>query len=54
MLGAGDYWMAPTGVWTPAITVDAGTEILFFREYGDWGFDVAVVRPRPRCEPTSS
>jgi hypothetical protein len=37
---AGDYWMAPTGVYTPQITVKAGTEILYFREYGDWGFDV--------------
>ena len=41
LLGPGDYWMAPTGVWTPEIKVKAGTEILFFREYGDWGFDIA-------------
>lgn len=39
-LVAGDYWMAPTGVYTPPIKVKAGTTILFFREYGDWGFDV--------------
>lgn len=39
-LGAGDYWMAPTGVWTPQLKVTEGTEILLYREYGDWGFDV--------------
>jgi hypothetical protein len=39
-LVAGDYWMAPTGVWTPEITVKEGTEILLYRDYGDWGFDV--------------
>jgi len=39
-LGPGGYWMAPTGVLTPAVSVAPGTEILFFREYGDWGFDV--------------
>jgi hypothetical protein len=49
-LGAGDYWMAPSGVWTPEISVDAGTEILFFREYGDWGFDVAS-SDRPGVRP---
>lgn len=37
----GSYWMAPTGVLTPEISVTAGTEILFFREFGDWGFDRA-------------
>ena len=41
-LGAGGYWMAPTGVYTPPITVKQGTEILFFRDYGDWGFDLAT------------
>ncbi|WP_101759326.1 DUF4437 domain-containing protein [Oceanicoccus sp. KOV_DT_Chl] len=38
MLGEGDYWCAPKGVLTPAIEVKAGTEILLFREYGDWVF----------------
>lgn len=46
VLGEGGYWMAPTGVWTPPLRVKAGTEILYFREYGDWGFDVAD-RDRP-------
>jgi len=36
---AGDYWMAPTGVFTPPVRAKAGTVVLFFREYGDWGFD---------------
>ncbi|MFT5222493.1 MAG: hypothetical protein ACI867_000796 [Glaciecola sp.] len=36
----GGYWQAPKGVWTPPIKVHKGTEILLFREYGDWGFDV--------------
>jgi hypothetical protein len=34
----GNYWRAPAGLRVPAITVKAGTEILLFREYGDWGF----------------
>ena len=37
-LGEGDYWCAPKGVLTPALQVSAGTEILLFREYGDWAF----------------
>lgn len=37
-LGEGGYWCAPKGVLTPAISVKAGTEILLFREYGDWAF----------------
>jgi hypothetical protein len=41
VLGEGGYWMAPTGVWTPAVEVAAGTEILLFREYGDWAFEPA-------------
>jgi len=40
-LGEGGYWMAPTGVLTPSIEVNAGTTILFFRDYGDWKFDLA-------------
>ncbi len=41
VLGAGGYWMAPTGVWTPHLRVAPGTRVLVFREYGDWGFDLA-------------
>jgi hypothetical protein len=40
VLRGGGYWMAPTGVWTPAVSATAGTEILLFRDYGDWSFDV--------------
>ena len=40
-LGKGGYWHAPTGVLTPTLHVNAGTEILLFREYGDWGFEPA-------------
>ncbi|MFB7719741.1 DUF4437 domain-containing protein [Nocardia sp. NPDC056100] len=41
VLGPEGFWMAPTGVLTPPISVTAGTEILLFREYGDWHFDLA-------------
>ncbi|HBX77213.1 MAG TPA: hypothetical protein DEG43_06190 [Acidimicrobiaceae bacterium] len=41
VLTEGGYWMAPKGVVTPAITATKGTEILLFREYGDWGFEPA-------------
>lgn len=34
----GDYFCAPKGVLTPAMSVEAGTQILLFREYGDWVF----------------
>lgn len=40
-LGPHGFWMAPTGVWTPAVSVAEGTEILLFREGGDWHFDIA-------------
>jgi len=40
-LGKGGYMRAPAGLAVPAIQVDAGTEVLMFREYGDWGFSVA-------------
>jgi hypothetical protein len=39
VLGEGGYWHAPIGVWTPAIEVTAGTEVLLFREFGDWSFE---------------
>jgi uncharacterized cupin superfamily protein len=45
VLRAGGYFMAPTGVWAPELTVAAGTRVLIFREYGDWGFDVAAHGP---------
>lgn len=34
-----DYWMTPAGVVAPALKVKAGTKILLFREFGDWGFE---------------
>lgn len=40
-LHEGGYWQAPKGVLTPAISVTAGTEILFWREFGDWAFETA-------------
>ncbi|WP_067701475.1 DUF4437 domain-containing protein [Nocardia jejuensis] len=40
-LGPEGFWMAPTGVYTPPISVAAGTEILLFREGGGWEFDPA-------------
>ena len=52
-LGAGGYWHAPIGVWTPPLSATAGTEILLFREFGDWHFELAEesrdsVRPDQR------
>jgi len=38
-LGEGDYWCTPKGVLCPELNVKAGTEILLFREYGDWQFN---------------
>lgn len=40
VLTDGGYWCTPKGVVAPAISVKAGTKILFFREYGDWQFEV--------------
>ena len=37
-----DYFMAPVGVLTPALHVKAGTRLLVFREFGDWGFKPAT------------
>jgi hypothetical protein len=50
VLAAGDYWMTPCGVAAPALKARAGTEILYFREFGDWRFtvggtDLPGVRP---------
>ena len=48
-LVAGDYWCAPKGICTPAISVKAGTNILLFREYGDWAFTPADSDDRARA-----
>ncbi|MER7106949.1 DUF4437 domain-containing protein [Streptomyces sp. NPDC000229] len=45
-LGPEGYWTAPAGVLTPPVHATAGTEVLLFREYGDWRFDLAD-RDRP-------
>ena len=39
--GPGMYWRAPAGLRVPDISVDKGSEVLIFREYGDWGFSVS-------------
>jgi len=41
IFGPGMYWRAPAGLKVPAISVDEKSEILLFREYGDWGFSVS-------------
>ena len=41
IFGPGMYWRAPAGLKIPAIAVDKDSEILVFREYGDWGFTVS-------------
>ncbi len=40
-LTKGGYWRAPAGLAVPKIEVQAGTTVLMFREYGDWGFSVS-------------
>lgn len=40
VLGSGDYWMTPAGHAVPEVKAKAGTEILYFREFGDWRFTV--------------
>jgi len=42
VLSEGGYFCAPKGILTPQIEVDEGTEILLFREYGNWQFDPAT------------
>ena len=42
-LVAGDYWVAQMGICTPAISAKAGTTVLIFREFGDWGFAPGTV-----------
>jgi len=41
LLGKGAYYRAPAGLCVPAMSVQEGTEVLLFREYGDWGFSVS-------------
>ena len=42
VLCEGGYWCAPRGVSTPAVSADAGTRVLLFREYADWAFTPAA------------
>jgi hypothetical protein len=42
LLGKGGYFRAPAGLRVPEISVQAGSEILIFREYGAWGFSVSA------------
>ena len=42
VLKKGHYFRAPAGLRVPAIDVRAGSEVLVFREYGDWGFSVSA------------
>jgi len=41
VLTEGSYFCAPKGILTPAITATAETEVLLFREYGNWEFEAA-------------
>lgn len=41
ILGKGAYLRAPAGLAVPEMSADEGTEVLLFREYGDWGFSVS-------------
>ena len=40
-LHPGGYFRAPAGLRIPAMEVREGSEVLLFREYGDWGYSVA-------------
>ena len=40
-LSKGGYFHAPKGVAMPYLKAAAGTRILLYREYGDWGFEEA-------------
>jgi len=42
VLTEGGYFCAPKGILTPAMEVAEGTEVLLFREYGDWKFEPAT------------
>lgn len=41
LLLKGAYLRAPAGLCIPAMQVAAGTDVLIFREYGDWGFSIS-------------
>lgn len=41
VLSQGGYFHAPMGVAMPAVRVRPGTQILLYRQYGDWGFDAS-------------
>ncbi|HEY0940229.1 MAG TPA: DUF4437 domain-containing protein [Steroidobacter sp.] len=41
-LGKGAYFRAPAGLCIPKLEVAAGTDLLIFREYGDWGFTTST------------
>ncbi len=41
VLREGCYWRAPAGLRVPDVFAKEGTEVLLFREYGDWGFSVS-------------
>lgn len=51
VLREGGYWCAPRGVPAPRVEAKAGTRVLLFREYADWGFtpaeqDTKAIDPR--------
>jgi Domain of unknown function (DUF4437) len=57
VLGPSDYVRAPAGLLVPPVTVTAGTEVLIFREFADWGFsisDASRSRHVPRGGNTAS
>jgi hypothetical protein len=41
VLDKGAYFRAPAGLRVPKMSVREGSEILIFREYGDWGFSAS-------------
>ncbi len=47
-LGVGGYFRAPKGMVVPGMSAAAGTVVLLFRQYGDWGFEIgASSHPTP-------
>ena len=52
-LGKGGYFHAPKGVAMPYVKAKEGTQILLYREYGDWAFEASEQsRPDARQELT--
>jgi len=41
VLGKGGYVQAPKGVAIPYLKAKQGTQLLHYREYGDWGFEAS-------------